>query len=747
MNIDQDDTSSSLELKSVNAFDGNNSFIYNQFLGDDFNVTAYTSDALKVASLTSSLETLTTCTKELDQELHDTITTNYKDLFKQASHLKELDTLTDTLKLGVQNLEDSIQRMKDDISEPYNKVKTQIDQLKRVQDSCELLRKVIRYLSLVKKLKSHLSTGSRDLSKAAQCISEINLLKKVNDLSGIDIIDSQNIWIKTCTDQIITISTTLIHQGIENQNQNEVVNSLQVFYNMGILNDKVNSIVHLTTEKVVKNIKVLLNVNKLLVADFPKLTTPSSSSTNVSSSASTNNDNRFIWSKIETLMDTLYSTTIQILYLQRLLSKIKDPVTHKSLFEIYLMNQSNSNNSTSTSTTNNDNSISNVFWKTIVKSLENNFIVAAKSSNIVENIFVHEYPVLSKYYLEFLKRLQNHLDLHLIISLSKQITNGGNSSGGGNSSTNSNQNELDYKSTLFKTISVFEKGYLEYIASKLIGLTNSLFPQSSSSWTRITSNQQQQHTKQLIDLSKLIWSLIESLASDKMLTNKLVKVIERVLDIYASKVASLIQHGNGSQEILLDQNITSSQNVNIMLFNTSIQLYNSMQSLISSQSLDKESVAVLEKSLSTISAHCTAIIQPLFTFFLNSIEQIISTMHSEDWNKQSQQQPQHLTAGSKYIDAIKLYINHFNNQFLIKFTPCHLLSIQIRTLVTRVFTVFLRNCSMLKQPMSENAKLKLANDITLLEFSITPLLSEGIKEVGEAYSWLRSFKQSLFKDK
>ncbi|EFA82183.1 hypothetical protein PPL_04605 [Heterostelium album PN500] len=48
--------------------------------------------------------------------------------------------------------------------------------------------------------------------------------------------------------------------------------------------------------------------------------------------------------------------------------------------------------------------------------------------------------------------------------------------------------------------------------------------------------------------------------------------------------------------------------------------------------------------------------------------------------------------------------------------------------------------------MSEKGKLRLANDLTHLELSVTPLIPEGIKEVGISYQWLRTFRHFIFKD-
>ncbi|KAN0024181.1 hypothetical protein ACTFIV_008581 [Dictyostelium citrinum] len=100
---------------------------------------------------------------------------------------------------------------------------------------------------------------------------------------------------------------------------------------------------------------------------------------------------------------------------------------------------------------------------------------------------------------------------------------------------------------------------------------------------------------------------------------------------------------------------------------------------------------------------------------------------------------------SSYMESFKTLVNYFQNQYLMRFTPCQLLNNQIKAMISKIFIVYLKYCSLLKQPFSENGKLKMVNDLTHLEFAVTPLLvSGGIKEIGESYNLIRNYKQSIF---
>ncbi|GAM25889.1 hypothetical protein SAMD00019534_090640 [Acytostelium subglobosum LB1] len=648
--------------------------VYQQFLSDDFNVTAYTSNVLKISSIQTSLEKLTMGKKDITQELNDSITGNYQHLFNQASNIKDFDKETEALKQGLLSLEQSIMRMRKEISEPYMNIKSQITQLRRVQDTCEMLRVVIRYLSLVKKLKIHLKEDT---------------LRKESNLTGIAIIDTQVQWVNQCREQIITTASNLLLQSMDNQNQSEVASALQVFYNLGILVDRVNSVVNATTERLTKSIKAMLNVNKL-----------------VGNQQTVERIDQSIWSKIESVTDSLYTSCIQIWQLQRVLTKIRDPLTNKSLMDII-------------KTTGGQDNISHAFWKNATKVLETNLTVAAKSSNVIENTFILEYPKISRYFYDFSRRLQNYCDLQQgVVGIS-----------------------LDDHQLLFKTISMFEKGYLERSRHNMLSIMNVMFPQSA--WGRGSSPSSVPTSKQMVDLSKSIWAEIEVIESDKVLVNKVTKVVSAVIELFATKMEAMIQQGQQACEIIIDNKPTSGQIINCSLFNSATHLQNSLQSLLSSHSLPTTTAELLDKSIMLLSGICTNILTPLITTFLQGAEQIVSTIHFEDWSNDNNISS--TKQCSSFMDNLQQYVFHFNSNFLSKFTPCPILAQQCKHLVSRLFTLFIRHASLLK-PMNEKGKLRLANDLTHLELSVTPLIPEGIKEVGQPYHWVRTFKHFIFKD-
>ena len=72
-----------------------------------------------------------------------------------------------------QTLLAGVERVRSRVVEPYKSLEKNTLVLGRLQATCELLRRVIRYLTLSKKLQDQLSNGPRDITKAANSLSEL----------------------------------------------------------------------------------------------------------------------------------------------------------------------------------------------------------------------------------------------------------------------------------------------------------------------------------------------------------------------------------------------------------------------------------------------------------------------------------------------------------------------------------------------------------------------------------------------
>lgn len=77
------------------------------------------------------------------------------------------------MKTRIESLQTAVDRISAKIVDPYQKIVSRTAQLARLQAACDLLRKVIRMLYLLKRLKSQMQGGTREITKVAQTFSEI----------------------------------------------------------------------------------------------------------------------------------------------------------------------------------------------------------------------------------------------------------------------------------------------------------------------------------------------------------------------------------------------------------------------------------------------------------------------------------------------------------------------------------------------------------------------------------------------
>lgn len=130
----------------------------------------------------------------LDKTIQLQVSDHYADLLKHATGIETLENIIQTAQNHIQvilflfinnsivayltffqSFTTSIERLKAKIDDPHRKLQTQTTMLGRLQLSCELLRRVIRILSLSKRLQTQLQAGSKELTKTAQTINELGI--------------------------------------------------------------------------------------------------------------------------------------------------------------------------------------------------------------------------------------------------------------------------------------------------------------------------------------------------------------------------------------------------------------------------------------------------------------------------------------------------------------------------------------------------------------------------------------------
>ncbi|XP_021565404.1 conserved oligomeric Golgi complex subunit 5, partial [Carlito syrichta] len=305
---------------------------YSAFLNEDFDVKTYTSQSIHQAVIAEQLAKLAQGISQLDKELHSQVVARHEDLLAQATGIESLEGVLQMMQTRIGALQGAVDRMKAKIVEPYNKIVARTAQLARLQVACDLLRRIIRILYLSKRLQGQLQGGSREITKAAQSLNELDYLSQGIDLSGIEVIENDLLFIARARLEVENQAKRLLEQGVETQNPTQVGTALQVFHNLGILKDTITSVVdgyYTTLEE---------NINSTL--DIKVLTQPSQSAVRGGPGRSTmptpGNTAAFrasLWTNMEKLMNYICAVCGQVQHLQKVLAKKRDPVSHICFIE------------------------------------------------------------------------------------------------------------------------------------------------------------------------------------------------------------------------------------------------------------------------------------------------------------------------------------------------------------------------------------------------------------------------------
>ncbi|XP_035220770.1 conserved oligomeric Golgi complex subunit 5-like [Stegodyphus dumicola] len=170
--------------------------LYKKFLEDDFDVKAVTSSAVQSAAVSEQLAKLGAGISLLDKALHHQVSTHYEDLLYQATEIETLEGVLVLVHEKISSILSSADKLKSKVFEPYEEIASLTRKLQRLHLVCDLLRRIIRIVRLCRRLKTHLSKEPPELSKASNCLNELECLLDEVDMSGLSVIDTEMKYVK-----------------------------------------------------------------------------------------------------------------------------------------------------------------------------------------------------------------------------------------------------------------------------------------------------------------------------------------------------------------------------------------------------------------------------------------------------------------------------------------------------------------------------------------------------------------------
>ncbi|KAG0048568.1 Conserved oligomeric Golgi complex subunit [Gryganskiella cystojenkinii] len=376
---------------------------YDSFLVDKFDPNTHANSIIHQSTkgdldIATSLSSLSFSIDSLNKQLHEQVTTHYNDLLSQAAGIRELETVLGTVKLGLKTLSASMERLSFKIKTPFEQIQTYTIQLERLQVVSEMLRRVLRFLYLSKRLEMQMPEGDLELTKAALTLSEVDALLQESDLSGIHVVDREVRNLESVRERIIDSADRILQEGVAAQNQAQVGSALQVFYSLKGLDIKVLAITSNLSSNLHTQIKQALDIQSL---QKEAKESGMNASGFVGGGVRRNNGEpsvgaaalwtSILWKRMERLVDEMYNGCVKIYLLERVLARKRDPLTQISFLEIV----SNSM----------DGNMVHRFWQSLSAHLEQELKASARSSQFLHQAFIDGFPRLLNLLHEFFSRV------------------------------------------------------------------------------------------------------------------------------------------------------------------------------------------------------------------------------------------------------------------------------------------------------------------------------------------------------
>lgn len=233
---DNDALITSAEIKSMNYF-SNDSYLKIFLAPLPEGNPSLAMKSLEITSLADAIQKLSNALSLIEHDIRTDIASNHKYILSQAYGFESLEGVLQMMEERISTFISSIEKIRVRISEPYKSVALRTTQLSRLQSACDILRGIIRMLFLMKKLRTQINTGtgSQEIVKIAQTLSDISFLQSDIDLTGINILRDDLLFIKQIHMDIETQAEAMIKLGIDEQNMSPVGVGLQTFYQLGHL--------------------------------------------------------------------------------------------------------------------------------------------------------------------------------------------------------------------------------------------------------------------------------------------------------------------------------------------------------------------------------------------------------------------------------------------------------------------------------------------------------------------------------
>lgn len=630
--------------------------------------------AAQTLSVSEQLSKLAEGITLLDKELKKQVLEKHEDLVSQATWVEKLQGVLSVMHIHVQSLLSSVERVRMKVVEPFNRIESQTTVLSRLHATSDLLRRAARIQQLVKRLPG------LDPLRTAHIISELGELYQDVDLSGLDILESEERQIKKERAAVEQKALKIVQQGLQGLDQNQVAVGIEIMIKLNIAEKEVNALMEEAIKQVKNGMKNALDMNALVPS------TARGGAGRVSGVNIPTNIQYFrnkLWSSWEhTLNSTIHPVCCQMTLIQNVLNnKIGDMCL--SLPE----NEKKSD-------------LAYIFWSEVDNLMKRSLLKAAEGSSYTKQALEVEYPKLLRMHLDFHKKLQT-------------------------------LNQPGSSKPIFPVIGSclkdFETAYLTKSTNIVLTSVREMFSEGKESTPVHPPS-----SDKIDSLVKMISNELSVALVDSTLTEAVAKnVVAKAIKLFCQKAEEMIVTTPEASQVIESPNL--SQELNISIANSVFYFSEQVKNVLNNLNVKKSIASCITTALQNGNKLTQEILNPLLASVIVAIDSILLTMHNEDYNLK-----EYNGASSLYMRELQAFIARAATTYLSPFQNLTLVTQSCLEVSSRTLELFMRNATLVR-PISISGQKKLLSDFKTVEDAISPLCTQ-LSELGKIYRTLRSLR-------
>uniref|UniRef100_A0A1B6CBT0 Conserved oligomeric Golgi complex subunit 5 n=1 Tax=Clastoptera arizonana TaxID=38151 RepID=A0A1B6CBT0_9HEMI len=543
----------------------------------------------------------------LEKELHSQVLENHEHLVSQATWVDRLESILADMQSHVQRLVSSVERLRTKIVDPFSKLQTQTIMLSRLHATSDLLRRTAR-------------------------IQQLDELCRDVDLSGLEILEEDHRLIKTETNRVEKEARQMLNQGLNNLNHSQVNTGLQVFQNLGKLEQEVNILTEKAFKKAQQQTEKALDIQNFNQTSSTDRSSKSKGPGRVTGSMYPGNVTNFrnsLWTAIENLLyNVIFNLCSQMAMVQKVLCNIKG------------INSDSSKHSETAI----------IFWDQMNGMITSQLSLAAQNSSFIKQALEGEYP----------KLLRLHLDLHKRLEADTLTTN-----------IYPNSGDCGHQ---------FETAYLSKSVARLFDSIHSMF-----------STEGPPSTEQVDNLMRTITNELSVSLVEESLSLTVARNIGKAVRLFCLKGEHMLAVGGDASQVI--EPPTNGQALNVSIANIAFYLVSQIQRVMNNMaaSLSTAPLSEINKALGNADNLTHIILNPIITSINDAIESIILTMHQEDFNKVESS-----PAVSLYMRELQSFLGRAALNYLAPFQHQQIISSSCIEVASRCIELFLRHASLVR---------------------------------------------------